>query len=110
MKSSISNVESEWAKSTFSDYPDARRQLSAFETHKSTVKREWVTEKRELETVCFNMIRQSGIFNKSQLFGNIQTKLKTYSMKPFVPAAGLTPSVLLCSTAARGHSKSHLGH
>ncbi|KAJ3282534.1 hypothetical protein HK104_010842 [Borealophlyctis nickersoniae] len=67
------NMQSVWSSSRFSGYLDARRQLHEFETYKSTTKRGWVAEKRELDT----------------LLGNIQTKLKTYNLRPYYPPAGL---------------------
>ncbi|KAJ3121335.1 hypothetical protein HK098_003775 [Nowakowskiella sp. JEL0407] len=87
-----SAVQNEWSKSTFAGYPDAKRQLVAFETYKNTVKRGWVAEKRDLDS----------------LLSNIQTKLHTYKLAPYVPPAGLTPqdlgnswNALIKSEAAR---------
>jgi hypothetical protein len=50
----ISNLryqQDSWASATFSGYSDAKRQLVEFETYKATTKREWVTEKGELDAV-----------------------------------------------------------
>ena len=50
----ISNLryqQDAWASATFSGYTDAKRQLVEFETYKGTTKREWVTEKGELDAV-----------------------------------------------------------
>ncbi|KXS11038.1 hypothetical protein M427DRAFT_138687 [Gonapodya prolifera JEL478] len=69
----IAHVQSSWT-STFSGYRDAKGALLEFEKYKSTTKRQWVSEKRDLDT----------------LFGNIQTKLKTYNMNPYIPPAGLS--------------------
>ncbi|KAJ3024208.1 hypothetical protein HKX48_004481 [Thoreauomyces humboldtii] len=70
----IGGVQTVWTRSSFAGYADARRQLSEFENYKSTTKRGWVAERRELDS----------------LLGNIQTKLKTYNLKPYTPPAGLT--------------------
>jgi hypothetical protein len=56
-------------------YRDAKKHLQAFDQHKSTTKRQWVTEKRELES----------------LLGNIQTKLKTYGLAAYQVPEGLAP-------------------
>ncbi|KAI8996744.1 calponin homology domain-containing protein [Gaertneriomyces semiglobifer] len=72
---SIGNVETHWKRSsTFAGYTDARRQLHEFETYKSTTKRGWVAERRDL----------------AALLGNIQTKLKTYNLRSYSPPEGLT--------------------
>ncbi|KAJ3090105.1 hypothetical protein HK102_004663 [Quaeritorhiza haematococci] len=63
-----------WSRSVFQNYPDAKRQLLEFENYKSTTKRSWVVEKRDLDT----------------LLGNIQTKLATYNLTPYNPPQGLT--------------------
>ncbi|RKP23806.1 calponin homology domain-containing protein [Syncephalis pseudoplumigaleata] len=55
-------------------YANAKRQSADFIDYKTTTKRKWVAEKHDLDT----------------LLGNIQTKLKTYNLKPYVPPAGLT--------------------
>nr|KAJ3410787.1 hypothetical protein HK105_002815 [Polyrhizophydium stewartii] len=70
----ISEVQSTWDNTSFSGYPDARRKLNEFETYKVTVKRGWVTERREIDS----------------LLGNIQTKLKTYNLTQYTPPAGCT--------------------
>lgn len=44
-----------------------------FNTYKQTLKRDWVTEKQDL----------------ASLFGNVQTKLKTYNLRPYLPPPGL---------------------
>jgi hypothetical protein len=46
------DIQGIWSISTFTGYPDAKRQLQEFETYKSSTKRDWVTEKRNLEAVC----------------------------------------------------------
>ena len=51
----LSNMQSAWAKSSVSGYADAIRQLRDFESYKSTLKRTWIAERRDLDTVfsCF---------------------------------------------------------
>lgn len=58
-------------------YQDTKQKGLEFATYKSTQKREWVSERRDLDT----------------LLGNIQTKLKTYNLKPYFPPEGLTLKV-----------------
>lgn len=74
----VSDIQSTWNSSSFSGYPDARCQLQEFDTYKNTVKRGWVVEKRDLDT----------------LIGNIQTKLTTYHLAAYVPPQGCTPADL----------------
>lgn len=74
--SSLSSIQSQWAESVFTgDYPNAKEQQSQFTQYKQTVKRQWVTERQDVIT----------------LFGNVQTKLKTYSLAEYVPPEGLAP-------------------
>ncbi|KAL1405125.1 alpha-actinin [Vanrija albida] len=54
-------------------YPDAISQLSQFADYKKTSKRTWVRERQEL----------------AQLYSNIQTKLRTYSLRSWEPQEGL---------------------
>lgn len=71
----LKSTQTKWARSSFTGgYADSIRQLREFESYKSTTKRGWVAERRELDT----------------LLGNIQTKLKTYNLRPYNPPAGLT--------------------
>ncbi|KAF8946109.1 hypothetical protein BGZ47_001311 [Haplosporangium gracile] len=71
----IDNKKSEWESSTFrGDYADAKRQSIEFINYKTSLKRTWVADKRDIDT----------------LLGNIQTKLKTYELKPYYPPHGLT--------------------
>ncbi|TPX62489.1 hypothetical protein SpCBS45565_g06982 [Spizellomyces sp. 'palustris'] len=70
----INGIQSIWGSSGFAGYSDARRQLHEFETYKSTTKRGWVAERRELDS----------------LLGNIQTKLKTYNLRQYSPPQGHT--------------------
>lgn len=71
----IDNKKSDWENSKFrGDYADAKRQSGEFVNYKTSLKRTWVADKRDLDT----------------LLGNIQTKLKTYDLKPYHPPHGLT--------------------
>ncbi|KAI8907227.1 calponin homology domain-containing protein [Gorgonomyces haynaldii] len=69
----IASITSEWSNAQLSGLADARRQLKDFENYKATSKRSWVSERRELDT----------------LLSNIQTKLKTYNLRPYTPPEGL---------------------
>ena len=54
----ISNVkytQQTWSSAQFTGYADAKNQLHEFESYKATTKREWVSEKRELDTVSWIM-------------------------------------------------------
>ena len=71
----VKNIQTKWARASFTGgYADSIGQLREFESYKSTTKRGWIAERRELDT----------------LLGNIQTKLKTYNLRPYNPPAGLT--------------------
>jgi Ca2+-binding EF-hand superfamily protein len=71
----IADMRSSWDVATFTGtYADAKEQSAEFAKYKQTKKREWVTEKQDLAT----------------LLGNIQTKLKTYNMREYVPPEGLS--------------------
>ncbi|KAG0260122.1 hypothetical protein DFQ27_003731 [Actinomortierella ambigua] len=72
----IDDKKSEWEeRSRFQGgYADAKRQSNEFNNYKTSQKRAWVAEKRDIDT----------------LLGNIQTKLKTYELKPYHPPAGLS--------------------
>ncbi|KAJ2914700.1 hypothetical protein MD484_g5691, partial [Candolleomyces efflorescens] len=75
----LEEVQNKWAASVFTGvYTDAKEQQSKFNTYKQTTKRTWVTERQDVIT----------------LFGNVQTKLKTYSLAEYVPPQGLAPSDL----------------
>jgi hypothetical protein len=70
----MSDVQSQWAAQKFTGtYADAKEQSSEFTNHKQTTKRTWVTEKQDVAT----------------LFGNVQTKLRTYGLREYVPPPGL---------------------
>ena len=69
-----------WDESTFDGtYANAKKQSVDLITYKNTIKREWITENRELNA----------------LLGNIQTKLVTYNLIPYTPPEGLQLSVIL---------------
>ncbi|KAL7748857.1 alpha-actinin [Sorochytrium milnesiophthora] len=95
--SNVADVQSQWAASSFDgSYTDAKRQGGEFDLYKSTTKRSWVAEKRDLDT----------------LLGNIRTKLKTYNLSPYNPPAGLTPEDLSDKWSgllkAEGERKRHI--
>ena len=72
----LESIQSQWAASVFmGTYADAKEQSAQFTTYKQTTKRTWVTERQDVIT----------------LFGNVQTKLKTYSLAEYVPPRGLAP-------------------
>lgn len=63
-----------WASATpAASYPEAISQKEVFAEYKKTNKRTWVRERQEL----------------SQLYSNIQTKLRTYSLRSWEPRKGL---------------------
>lgn len=63
-----------WANATpATSYPEAITQKDVFAEYKKTNKRTWVRERQEL----------------SQLYSNIQTKLRTYSLRSWEPRQGL---------------------
>ncbi|KAH0586403.1 hypothetical protein H2248_007639 [Termitomyces sp. 'cryptogamus'] len=77
--SALSGTQSQWADTPFSGtYTDAKELSMDFATYKQTTKRAWVTERQDLAT----------------LFGNVQTKLKTYGLRDYVPPSGLALSDL----------------
>ncbi|KAK0487608.1 actinin-like protein [Armillaria novae-zelandiae] len=92
----LSEIRAKWAASMFSGtYTDAKSHSADFTTYKQTTKRTWVTEKQDIAT----------------LFGNVQTKLKTYGLREYVPPQGLAlPDLdeawkaLLASEAQRSRS------
>lgn len=77
--SALAETQFHWAATVFSgSYTDAKALSMDFATYKQTTKRAWVTERQDLAT----------------LFGNIQTKLKTYGLREYVPPPGLALSDL----------------
>ncbi|KAI0357506.1 actinin-like protein [Trametes cingulata] len=74
---SMSDMRANWAAKSFvGTYADARQHAASFQQYKQTTKRSWVTEKQDVAT----------------LFGNVQTKLKTYGLREYVPPPGLSLS------------------
>ncbi|CDO76696.1 hypothetical protein BN946_scf184975.g5 [Trametes cinnabarina] len=74
---SMSEMRETWAAKSFAGtYADAREHATSFQNYKQTTKRSWVTEKQDVAT----------------LFGNVQTKLKTYGLREYVPPPGLSLS------------------
>ncbi|KAI8819850.1 calponin domain-containing protein [Fimicolochytrium jonesii] len=92
------SIQDTWSRSSFAGYGDARKQLQDFEQYKNTSKRGWVTERRELDS----------------LLGNIQTKLKTYNLRPYHPPQGLTLQDLASAwealVAVEGQRKISISH
>ncbi|OJA17199.1 hypothetical protein AZE42_00212 [Rhizopogon vesiculosus] len=75
----LSEVQQKWSASQFTGtYADAKEQSTAFTTYKHTTKRTWVIERQDVTT----------------LLGNIQTKLRTYGLREYIPPPGLTLSDL----------------
>ncbi|KAI6030911.1 calponin homology domain-containing protein [Pisolithus orientalis] len=73
----LSEVQTEWAASMFTGtYTDAKAHSASFNKYKHSTKRGWVTERQDVTT----------------LFGNIQTKLRTYGLREYVPPLGLALS------------------
>jgi hypothetical protein len=71
----LHDQQQQWATSQFTgSYSDARGQAVRFAEYKQSAKRAWVTEKQDIAT----------------LFGNVQTKLKTYKLREYVPPPGLS--------------------
>ena len=74
----LKETQEKWASVKFTGtYADVKEHAANFATYKQTTKRAWVTEKQDLAT----------------LLGNVQTKLKTYKLRPYVPPPGLALSV-----------------
>ncbi|KAG6813590.1 hypothetical protein H0H92_009634 [Tricholoma furcatifolium] len=94
--SAMGERQSQWGSAVFSgSYVDAKEQSADFANYKQTTKRTWVTERQDVAT----------------LFGNVQTKLKTYGLREYVPPPGLALSdlddawkTLLSSEATRSRA------
>ncbi|KAF9643282.1 actinin-like protein [Thelephora ganbajun] len=72
----LKEAQAGWAAIKFEGtYADAMNHSVQFSTYKQTIKRNWVTEKQDLAT----------------LFSNVQTKLRTYGLREYLPLPGLTP-------------------
>ncbi|KAF8882897.1 actinin-like protein [Gymnopilus junonius] len=70
----LTSIQHQWSTQTFDGtYADAKSQSNTFTTYKQTTKRTWVTERQDVAT----------------LFGNVQTKLKTYGLREYVAPEGL---------------------
>ncbi|KAF8685723.1 Ca2+ insensitive EF hand [Rhizoctonia solani] len=76
-------------------YTDAKQQLVEFQAYKNASKRQWVSEKQDL----------------AMLYTNVQTKLRTYGLREYVPPEGLELSnmdeawsALLAAEATRSKS------
>jgi len=70
----VSEIQAHWAVIRFTGtYADAKEHSSSFMAYKQSTKRAWVTEKQDVTT----------------LFGNVQTKLRTYGLREYVPPHGL---------------------
>ncbi|KAG8697064.1 hypothetical protein FRC08_006758 [Ceratobasidium sp. 394] len=65
-------------------YSDAKEQLIEFQNYKNASKRQWVSEKQDLAT----------------LYTNVQTKLRTYGLREYVPPPGLELSDMDATWAA----------
>ncbi|TFY52094.1 hypothetical protein EVJ58_g10204 [Rhodofomes roseus] len=77
--SSISVTQARWAAAEFTGtYANAKEHSASFTAYKQTTKRAWVTERQDVTT----------------LFGNIQTKLRTYGLREYAPPPGLALSDL----------------
>lgn len=75
----MSDRRTYWSSTSLPPTYQAVRSLAiSFSTYKKSEKREWVVERQEL----------------SDLFSNIQNKLKTYKMAPYAPPEGLEVEVL----------------
>ncbi|KAI0081627.1 actin cross-linking [Panus rudis PR-1116 ss-1] len=73
--SSVLEIQALWAAIKFTGtYADAKEHHANFQKYKQTTKRGWVTEKQDVTT----------------LFGNVQTKLRTYGLREYVPPPGLS--------------------
>ncbi|ORX54534.1 hypothetical protein DM01DRAFT_1335671 [Hesseltinella vesiculosa] len=71
----LNHRQQQWQQTQWpTDYLSIKRLGTSFNDYKNSVKREWVAEKREVDS----------------LLGNIQTKLKTYNLKPYIPPQGLS--------------------
>lgn len=67
-------IQTRWSAVQFiGSYTDAKEHSAQFTTYKQSTKRRWVTERQDVTT----------------LFGNVQTKLRTYGLREYVPPPGL---------------------
>jgi Ca2+-binding EF-hand superfamily protein len=71
----VTQITQTWASTSFaSNFNGIKQQSNEFLAYKNTLKREWVSEKRDLDS----------------LLGNIQTKLATYNLAVYSPPSGLS--------------------
>ena len=76
----LQETQVEWASTQFNGtYADAKAHAAEFLVYKQKKKRERVVERQDV----------------ASLFGNIQTKLRTYKLREYVPPSGLTLMVRL---------------
>lgn len=86
----MAEIQESWQVATFEGtYADARSQLTKFNEYKAGLKRLWVQERTDL----------------GALLSNIQTKLKTYHLREWLPAAGLRQPDLDMAWAALAKSE-----
>ncbi|KAI0338856.1 hypothetical protein BDW22DRAFT_651504 [Trametopsis cervina] len=72
---SVLEIQALWAAIRPAEvYADAKEHAANFQKYKQTTKRQWVTEKQDVST----------------LFSNVQTKLRTYGLREYVPPPGLS--------------------
>jgi hypothetical protein len=91
----LKETQEKWASVKFTGtYADVKEHAANFATYKQTTKRAWVTEKQDLAT----------------LLGNVQTKLKTYKLRPYVPPPGLALSVRTICGTSRIRAHASTGH
>ena len=91
----LKETQEMWASVKFTGtYADVKEHAAKFATYKQTTKRAWVTEKQDLAT----------------LLGNVQTKLKTYKLRPYVPPPGLALSVRIICETSRIRAHASIGH
>ena len=71
---SLDTIQTSWSRAIQpTHYPDAIGHLAQFAEYKKTSKRGFVRERQEL----------------AALYSNIQTKLRTYALRPWEPREGL---------------------
>ena len=88
----MQQIQDSWTAATFlGTYADARSQLTVFNEYKYGVKRAWVRERTDL----------------AALLGNIQTKLKTYHLREWVPGEGLRQNDIDAAWESLGSSEAN---
>lgn len=77
--SSFSEIQVQWEQSHLeNNYAQVKQDFEIFMDYKNNKKREWITEKRALDS----------------LLSNIQTKLKTYNLASYTPPGDTSPESL----------------